>query len=55
MYRKEEDKMYYTIGEVAKMFNLTPSTIRYYDKKVYFLLLNVNQEYVSFLMKISIC
>ncbi|MBM6799796.1 MerR family transcriptional regulator, partial [Coprobacillus cateniformis] len=25
--------MYYTIGEVAKMFNLTPSTIRYYDKK----------------------
>ena len=33
MYRKEEDKMYYTIGEVAKMFNLTPSTIRYYDKE----------------------
>ena len=25
--------MYYTIGEVAKMFNLTPSTIRYYDKE----------------------
>lgn len=33
MYRKEEDKMHYTIGEVAKMFNLTPSTIRYYDKE----------------------
>lgn len=34
--------MDYTIGEVARMFNITISTLRYYDKEG--LLLNINKD-----------
>ncbi len=30
--KKEEKKEYYHIGEVAKMLNITPRTIRYYEE-----------------------
>lgn len=30
---KKQDKLYYTIGEVAAMFNVNASLIRYWEKK----------------------
>lgn len=30
---KEIEKVYYTIGEVAKMFNVKPSLIRFWEKE----------------------
>ena len=30
--------MPYTIGEVARMMNIAPSTLRYYEKEGYFLI-----------------
>lgn len=29
----QNDKMYYTIGEIARMYNLKPSNIRFWEKE----------------------
>ena len=44
--------MEYTIGQIANMFGLTISTLRYYDKEGLLEKLKGNLQFVNFMKKI---
>ena len=46
-----EEKLYYSIGEVAKEYDLTPSTLRFWEKEFTFLKPKKNGRGVRFYTK----